>query len=230
MFESKYSKVLTIVLVIVIVAILGLLGFLGYDYYKKYSTTKQASEFVNSYQGDVTTGDSGNTTTGTDNNEVTNTTLDGLDETPNTGTNSSSSTGSKKTFKGFTTVGTMKIPKINFEYPILEKMSTQSLATSVVALYPSGDNINQPGNTVIVGHNYRNGLFFSNLKKLSVGDKVYITDYRGTSITYTIYNKFEASESDTSFYDRDTAGKAEITLSTCTDDSKARLIIFAKAE
>jgi len=173
MFESKYSKVLTIVLVIVIVAILGLLGFLGYDYYKKYSTTKQASEFVNSYQGDVTTGDSGNTTTGTDNNEVTNTTLDGLDETPNTGTNSSSSTGSKKTFKGFTTVGTMKIPKINFEYPILEKMSTQSLATSVVALYPSGDNINQPGNTVIVGHNYRNGLFFSNLKKLSVGDKVY---------------------------------------------------------
>ena len=231
MFESKYSKVLTIVLVIVIVAILGLLGFLGYDYYKKYSTTKQASEFVNSYQGDVTTGDSGNTTTDTDNNEVTNTTLDGLDESPNTGTNSGSSTGSKKTFKGFTTVGTMKIPKINFEYPILEKMSTQSLATSVVALYPSGDNINQPGNTVIVGHNYRNGLFFSNLKKLSVGDKVYITDYRGTSITYTIYNKFEASESDTSFYDRDTAGKAEITLSTCTDASNdQRTIIFAKQD
>ena len=230
MFESKYSKVLTIVLVIVIVAILGLLGFLGYDYYKKYSTTKQASEFVNSYQGDVTTGDSGNTTTDTDNNEVTNTTLDGLDETPNTGTNSSSSTGSKKTFKGFTTVGTMKIPKINFEYPILEKMSTQSLATSVVALYPSGDNINQPGNTVIVGHNYRNGLFFSNLKKLSIGEKVYITDYRGTSITYTIYNKFEASESDTSFYDRDTAGKREISLSTCTDNSKARLVIWAVEE
>ena len=229
MFESKYSKVLTIVLVIVIVAILGLLGFLGYDYYKKYSTTKQASEFVNSYQGDVTTGDSGNTTTGTDNNEVTNTTLDGLDETPNTGTNSSSSTGSKKTFKGFTTVGTMKIPKINFEYPILEEVSTKSIETGVAVLYPNADNINQPGNTVIIGHNYRNGLFFSNLKKLSNGDKVYITDYRGTSITYTIYNKFEASESDTSFYDRDTAGKAEITLSTCTDASNdQRTIIFAK--
>ena len=128
MFESKYSKVLTIVLVIVIVAILGLLGFLGYDYYKKYSTTKQASEFVNSYQGDVTTGDSGNTTTGTDNNEVTNTTLDGLDETPNTGTNSSSSTGSKKTFKGFTTVGTMKIPKINLT------MLGQNFRTKLIAV------------------------------------------------------------------------------------------------
>ena len=231
MFESKYSKVLTIVLVVVIVAILGLLGFLGYDYYKKYSTTKQASEFVNSYQGDITTGDNGNTTSNNENNEIENATLDGLDETPNSGTSSSSSSGSKSTFKGFTTVGTMKIPKINFNYPILEKMSTQSLATSVVALYPSGDNVNQPGNTVIVGHNYRNGLFFSNLKKLSVGDKVYITDYRGTSITYTIYNKFEASESDTSFYDRDTAGKAEITLSTCTDASNdQRTIIFAKQD
>ena len=231
MFESKYSKVLTIVLVIVIVAILGLLGFLGYDYYKKYSTTKQASEFVNSYQGDVTTGDSGNTTTGTDNNEVTNTTLDGLDETPNTGTNSSSSTGSKKTFKGFTTVGTMKIPKINFEYPILEKMSTQSLATSVVALYPSGDNINQPGNTVVIGHNYRNGTFFSNNKKLKNGDKIYITDNSGKKVTYTIYKKYETGTGDFNYATRKVdANKMEISLSTCTDDSKKRLIIWAVAE
>ena len=227
MFESKYSKVLTIILIIVIVAIVILLGFLGYDYYQKYFTTKQASDFVENYQSDVTTGDNqeGNNT-----QEETNATLDGLDETPTNG-GSSSSTGSKKTFKGYTTVGTMKIPKINLEYPILEKLSTQSLATSIVALYPSGDSINQPGNTVIIGHNYRNGLFFSNLKKLSIGDKVYITDYRGTSITYTIYNKFEASDSDTSFYDRDTAGKAEITLSTCTDASNdQRTIIFAKQD
>ena len=227
MFESKYSKVLTIILIIVIVAIVILLGFLGYDYYQKYFTTKQASDFVENYQSDVTTGDNqeGNNT-----QEETNAALDGLDETPTNG-GSSSSTGSKKTFKGYTTVGTMKIPKINLEYPILEKLSTQSLATSIVALYPSGDSVNQPGNTVIIGHNYRNGLFFSNLKKLSIGDKVYITDYRGTSITYTIYNKFEASDSDTSFYDRDTAGKAEITLSTCTDASNdQRTIIFAKQD
>ena len=230
MFESKYSKVLTVILVIVIIAIVALLAFLGYDYYQKYSVTKQASDFVDNYQSDVTTGDKENTTN--DNQEQNNATLDGLDDTPTSNTsNSGSSTGTKKTFKGFTTVGTMKIPKINFEYPILEKLTTQSLATSVVALYPSGDSINQPGNTVIVGHNYRNGLFFSNLKKLSNGDKIYITDYRGTSITYTIYNKFEASETDTSFYDRDTGGKAEVTLSTCTDASNdQRTIIFAKQD
>ena len=73
-------------------------------------------------------------------------------------------------------------------------------------------------------------MFFSNNKKLKNGDKIYITDNSGKKLTYTIYDKFETSDTDTSFYQRDTEGKAEITLSTCTDDSKARLIILAKAE
>ena len=55
MFESKYSKVLTIILVIVIVAIVILLGFLAYDYINKFSSTKQASDFVEDYQGNITT-------------------------------------------------------------------------------------------------------------------------------------------------------------------------------
>ena len=224
MFESKYSKILTAILVVVIIAIVILLGFLGYDYYQKYFTSKQASDFVENYQGDVTTGNE--TTNNSDVNG--NVSLDGLDDTPTSNTGNSSN-GTKRKYKGFTVVGTMKIPKINFEYPILEEISTKSIETGVAVLYPNADNINQPGNTVIIGHNYRNGLFFSNLKKLSNGDKVYITDYRGTSITYTIYNKFETSESDTSFYQRDTNGKAEITLSTCTDASNdQRTIIFAK--
>ena len=225
MFESKYSKILTVILAIVIIAIVILLGFLCYDYYQKYFTSKQASDFVENYQGDVTTG---NETTNSSEETTGNVSLDGLDDTPTSNTGSSSN-GTKRKYKGFTVVGTMKIPKINFEYPILEEVSTKSIETGVAVLYPNADNINQPGNTVIIGHNYRNGLFFSNLKKLSNGDKVYITDYRGTSITYTIYNKFETSESDTSFYQRDTNGKAEITLSTCTDASNdQRTIIFAK--
>lgn len=226
MFENKYSKVLTIVLVIVIVAIVLLLGFLAFDYIKKFTTTKQASDFVEDYQGDITTGNenSGNSTEieeniTLDNNEI---------EINNSGT-SSSGTSSKKTYKGFTVVGTMKIPAINLEYPILEEISTKSLETALVALYPNGDNINLPGNTVVIGHNYRNGTLFSNLKKLSNGAKIYVTDFRGKSITYQVYNKFEASESDTSFYTRDTNGLAELTLSTCTDASNdQRTIIFAK--
>ena len=88
--------------------------------------------------------------------------------------------------------------------------------------------VNKPGNTVIQGHNYRNGLFFSNLKKLSNGDIIYITDETGTKVTYEVYKVFETTESDASFYKRDTAGLREITLSTCTDNGKMRTIVLAK--
>lgn len=226
MFESRYSKVLTIILIVVIVAIVTLLGFLAFDYIKKYNTTKQASDFVENYQGDISTGN----TTSNDNNEGNeNVELNDINEISIGSGGSSNSTSAKKKYKGFTVVGTMKIPTINLEYPIVEEVTTTSLNTALTFLYPSPDNLNMPGNSVIIGHNYRNGTFFSNLKKLTNGAKIYVTDYRGTSLTYEVYNKFEAHEADTSFYQRDTNGLAELTLSTCTDASNdQRTIIFAK--
>ena len=223
MFESKYSKVLTIILVVVIIAIVGLLGFLVFDYIHKYSSTKQASDFVEDYQGDINSGEQNSN----ENVVEENVQLGEIDQIQTETTNSNGTT--KKTYKGFTVVGTMKIPNINLEYPIVEEITTKALETALVALYPSGDNLNLPGNTVVIGHNYRNGTFFSNLKKLSTGAKIYVTDYRGTTLTYEVYNKFEASQNDTSFYARDTNGLAELTLSTCTDASNdQRTIIFAK--
>ena len=69
------------------------------------------------------------------------------------------------------------------------------------------------------------------LKRLNNGDKITIDDYKGGRKTYSIYNKFETTSTDTSFYQRDTAGKAEITLSTCTDASNdMRTIILAREE
>lgn len=220
MFESKYNKLLTIVLVIVIIAIIGLLVFWGIDVFQKSSITNETAEFVDNYQGDDQTPDDE-----TENNENDGSNpLDEIEESNTTG----SSKRTKKTYKGYVVNGTMKIPKISFKYPVLEEFNKKSLETSVVILYGAG--LNQPGNTVIIGHNYRNGVFFSNNKKLNNGDKIYVTDYTGKKVSYTIYNKFETTPEDTSFYQRDTNGNPEITLSTCTDDSSARLIIFAKAD
>ena len=218
MFESKYSKVLTTILVVVIIAIVGLLGFLGYEYYKKYIITKDTSEFVNNFQGEVSSDD------------------DNKDENVPNGDNSNlsledgnKSTGATvKTYKGFAVVGTIEIPAINITYPILEKVSTKALNTSVCYLW--GPGVNQPGNSVIIGHNYRNGLFFSNNGKLKNGDKIYLTDNSGNRMTYTIYNKFNATPEDSSFYQRDTGGKPEVTLSTCNDDSSQRIIIEARID
>ena len=72
--------------------------------------------------------------------------------------------------------------------------------------------------------------FFSNNKKLNIGDKIYVTDLDGKRMTYTIYDKFETDDTDTEYMTRDTQGAVEISLTTCTDDSKARLIILAKAD
>jgi len=226
MFESKYNKLLTIILIIVVIAIIGLLAFLGYNYFTESSSTQDAAAFVETYEDDVEPDSSDNTVSENNTGDNSNP----LDEASGS-TGGSSGTGtitSKKTYKGYTVNGTMRIPKINFSYPVLDKVTKSSIETSVAILYGAG--LNQVGNTVIIGHNYRNGQFFSNNKKLSKGDKIYITDYEGNQKTYEIYNKFETTPEDTSFYQRDTNGKAEITLSTCTDDSSARLIIFAREE
>lgn len=217
MFESKYSKVLTVILVIVIIAVLGLLGFLAYNYYQNYIISRDTSAFVDDFQGEVKDGEA--------NDNGTNTT----DENPfDQLQDSEKSTSTQKTYKGFGVLGTIEIPATNLKYPVLEKVTKKSIETAVAFLYGSG--LNQPGNSVIIGHNYRNGLFFSNNKKLNIGDKVYITDNEGNKVTYSIYNKFETTAEDTSFYQRDTGGIPEVTLSTCTDDSSARLIILAKAD
>ena len=221
MFESKYSTVLTIILVVVIVAILGLLGFLGYDWYRKYFLEQEALDFVDNYTAEVT--DNEDTNTSDENTTATNP-IDSIEKT-----NTVSGSGNEMpTYKGFNVVGTIEIPAIDIEYPILQKVSKSSLETSVAMLY--GDGINQVGNTVIIGHNYRNGLFFSNNKRLNNGDKIYVTDNSKNRLTYTIYNKFETTPEDASFYSRDTGGVPEVTLSTCNDDSSKRLIIFARAE
>ncbi len=219
MFETKYSKVLTVLLVVIMLAIVGLGLYLGYNYYNNYKTGTDSSKYVSTFAEEVqnTTGD--NVTSG------------GIAENIAASEANSNNGKQEKTYKGFNVIGTIEIPKTKANYPVLEGPPTvKKLDTSVVALYPQNAVLNTEGNVVISGHNYRNGLFFSDNKKLSTGDKIYITDLYGNKVSYVIYNIFQAEENDTTFYNRDTNGGREITLSTCTDDTSQRLIIEAKAE
>ena len=120
----------------------------------------------------------------------------------------------------------MEIPAIDLDLPVLERSNKPSLEKSIGIL--TGPGLNKVGNTIIVGHNYRNGTFFSRNDELENGDEIYITDNSGTRIEYTIYNKYTTSSEDSEYITRDTAGKREISLSTCTDDSRYRLVIWAR--
>ncbi len=230
MFNSKYSNILTILLVIAIIAIIILIGYFGYDIYRKYYTNKNIGDAVDEFQGGlvnkIPNKDNSTNDTNNDGNiipiEPVNPTLN---EVGNNSTNNGGTTTVKQKYQGFTVAGTIEISKINLKYFVLEKHSTKALDTAVCLLY---GQLNRIGNSVVIGHNYRNGTFFSNLHKLSNGDKITITDYTGKKVTYTIYSIFEAEPEDTSFYERNTNGAREITLSTCTDDSSKRTIVLAK--
>lgn len=223
--EGKYGKVLTVILVIVVIAVLILLGFLGFDVYKKFTTEKTIASIVDEYDNMINSGN-------TENIEEGNTSIDIplLNETPveNSNTTSPGSSTSKVTYKGYDVVGKIEIPAIDLEYPILDRATPTSIDLAVAVQYGPGPN--KIGNTVIVGHNYRNGDFFGSNDKLKLGDKIYITDNSGTKIKYNIYNIYETSPEDGDYMMRDTNGKREISLSTCTDNSKARLIIWAVEE
>lgn len=225
MFENKYSNFLTVLLVIIIIAIIGALIWGGITVFQQFNSTKDANEYVGSFIENTTNQNKTNTATEntTENTDV----LNQLENTPQTdGTGSS---GNKpQSYKGFSVIGTIEIPKINLSYPILEEASTSAIERSVAMLYGVGPN--KPGNTLIIGHNYRNGQFFANNKNLSKGDKVYITDLSGKRLSYTIYDKFETTTEDTEFITRNTNGAREISLQTCTDDGSLRLIILAKCD
>ena len=217
--NSKYSNVLTIILIIAIIGIIIIIGIIGYRIYKKHAIQKGAEEAVAQFEDLVNKNQDSN------NNTVSNVNADMNGIVDDSQITTSKKTG-KTTYKGFNVVATIQIPKINVKYPILEKVTKRSLETSVALLY--GPGLNQVGNNVIIGHNYRNGTMFSNVKKLTNGDKIYITDTSGKKIKYTVYKIYRTSGDDATYMTRNTNGKREISLSTCTDDSKARTIVWAK--
>lgn len=218
MFETKYSKFLTVLLIIIIIAILGLVGYLGYSYYKEYSMKKDSEDFVSGFideqAGNQNLSGDGSNLLGS----ISSADIDG--------------SGSAKTYKGYEIIGTIEIPKIDITYPVYQTPPTpKKLELSVSAVYPATAQLNVPGNVVISGHNYRNGSFFSNTKKLAEGDKIYLTDLDGNRVTYTVKSVFTTTKDEVSFYNRDTDGNKEVTLTTCADDStEQRVIVQARAE
>lgn len=230
MFNSKYSKVLTVILVIAIIAIIALLIFVGINWYKAYNTNADVEDGLDQFDGYVSNVVENTNTNIEDNTDILDPNLDLNNTVQNVNNNTTTNVGTtnKPTYKGFNMVGKIEIPKINITYPVLEEATPNAIEASVAVL--CGPGVNKVGNTVIIGHNYRNGTFFSNNKKLSIGDKIYLTDLEGNKVTYTIYKKYNTGTDDAEYTIRNTNGKREISLSTCTDDSQQRLIIWAKED
>lgn len=154
------------------------------------------------------------------------------EEEPQTATTNNQVMQATQTGYQYTTVGTINIPKINVKYAIIDgPTDTAEETEELLKNSPTkfwGPEINEVGNFCIVGHNYRNTRFFSKVPTLVNGDIIEITDLSGRTIQYKVYNKYEVDPSDVSCTTQLTNGRKEITLITCTDDSKLRVVVKAR--
>ena len=123
----------------------------------------------------------------------------------------------------YSILGVINIPKINSKYPIIAETSDALLKVSVCKFW--GSNPNEVGNLCLVGHNYRDSRFFGKVPTLVVGDVVEITDLEGKTLKYSVYDIFTVYPTDTKCTSQLTQGKKEVTLITCTDNGKQRVVV-----
>lgn len=131
-----------------------------------------------------------------------------------------------KQYKGYPVVAKLEIPEIELETYILEKYSIHALNVSVTKFW--GAEPNQIGNFCVAGHNFQNKNMFRNLKKLKVGNRLFITDNKIGKVEYEIYDVYKVKPEDVSCLTQETNGKREVTLITCTNDSELRIIVKAR--
>ena len=92
-----------------------------------------------------------------------------------------------------------------------------------------GANPNEVGNLCIIAHNYkRKGVFFSDVPTLVTGDIVEIQDLSQRTIQYEVYDVHTVNSDNVEDTSQKTNGRKEVTLITCTDDGKQRVIVRCK--
>lgn len=127
---------------------------------------------------------------------------------------------------GYQVVGIIKIPKINIEYPILEKTDKTSLKLSITKFW--GNKINQIGNVVLAGHNNLNNKMFGRINELQEGDIIELTDKQNVTINYKVFKTYVVDPNDITCIIAEDENSREVTLITCTNGDKERFVVKAR--
>ena len=135
---------------------------------------------------------------------------------------------------GYKIIGIISIPKINIKYPILEvENSTPEDAKGPMKygiIKYWGKGINDYGNLSLAGHNKYNGTMFGKLKNLSLGDIVELTNLNKITMRYKINDIIKTTPNDISILQTKDNSIRELTLITCTNGNKERLVVKAKEQ
>lgn len=127
---------------------------------------------------------------------------------------------------GYKVLGIIRIPKIDLEYPILNETNKTSMKKSITKFW--GPNLNTVGNLTLAGHNNKDGTMFGKVKKLNIGDIIEIEDLYKNTVKYEIFDMYVIDPNDVSCVESVDADTKEVTLITCTNGNKNRLITKAR--
>ncbi len=120
-------------------------------------------------------------------------------------------------------LGKIYINKINLEYSVFN-MSNEELLKIAPCKF-AGANLGEIGNICIAGHNYNDNRFFSRIAELDIKDTIILEDLNGKKYEYTVFDIFETNEDDVSVLKA--TKKYELTLITCNNSNKKRIIVKA---
>lgn len=121
----------------------------------------------------------------------------------------------------------LKIEKIDLEYFVYSSYSEELLKILPCKFY--GESLGEYGNICIIGHNYFDNRFFSNLNKLGINDEIILEDLQGKEYKFYVYDIREIDDDNIDEIIKSVSNKKTITLCTCTINKNRRLIIKAKA-
>jgi len=130
------------------------------------------------------------------------------------------------TIEGYNIEGILEIPSIELKYPIINQTNDETMKISVTKFW--GGNINEIGNYCIAGHNNLDGTMFGKVKKLQKGDIIKLTNLYGETVQYKIFDTYVIDPNDVTCTEIVEEGTRELTLITCTNGRKNRLITKAR--
>ena len=129
-------------------------------------------------------------------------------------------------FKGYKVEGIIEIPKINIKYPIIDHTNEETMKVSITKFW--GPQANEIGNYTVAGHNNRDGTMFGKTKYLQIGDKIKLTNLKNETIEYEVFKIYSIDPDDVSCVESVESGTREVTLITCTNGHKNRLVTKAR--
>lgn len=147
-------------------------------------------------------------------------------ESINTDTNNNGEKQELIKVDGYDVEGIIEIPKIDIKYPIVSITSDEAMKVAITKFW--GNNINDIGNYTMAGHNYKNGTMFGKTKYLEIGDTIRMTDLKLNTVEYEIFKIYTIDPDDVTCIESVDPNAREITLITCTNGHKNRLVTKAR--